>query len=187
MPRQSQEDSQRQILDAAFHLLMSEGLPAFTLDAVAKRAGLSKAGVLHHFPDKDRLAAAMMLREIERFAARVNERAATDKSRRGRLARAYLHASLDLARETGHACFARFYEIAWSMPAVLHVVKPVLIRHCEQWYAAEGADPVDTRIAIHAIDGCMMDIAMGLSQIDDPLVQATIERLEALTRKGACA
>jgi AcrR family transcriptional regulator len=187
MPRKSTEDSRQHILDAAFHLLMTDGLPAFTLDALAKRVGLSKAGVLHHFPDKDAVAAAMMLREVERFNQRIQAFTQADKARRGRFVRAYLRASIELARATDHACFARFYEIAWSMPAVLAAVQPVLLKLCHEWYGRDGADPVDTRVVIHAIDGCMLDIAMGLSQLDDPIVQATLTRLDALSRKGACA
>lgn len=47
------------ILDAYADLLAVEGERYATLDAVAGKAGVSKGGLLYHFPSKDRLAAAL--------------------------------------------------------------------------------------------------------------------------------
>jgi AcrR family transcriptional regulator len=47
------------ILDAYADLLAVEGERYATVDAVAARAGVSKGGLLYHFPSKDRLAAAL--------------------------------------------------------------------------------------------------------------------------------
>lgn len=47
------------ILDAYQDLLAVEGERYATVDAVATRAGVSKGGVLYHFPSKDRLAEAL--------------------------------------------------------------------------------------------------------------------------------
>ena len=44
------------ILDACEELLLTEGDRAATLDAVAARAGVSKGGLIYHFPSKDLLA-----------------------------------------------------------------------------------------------------------------------------------
>lgn len=44
------------ILDAYEDLLAVEGERFATLDSVAARAGVSKGGLLYHFPSKDRLA-----------------------------------------------------------------------------------------------------------------------------------
>lgn len=47
------------ILDAYQDLLAVEGERYATVDAVATKAGVSKGGVLYHFPSKDRLAEAL--------------------------------------------------------------------------------------------------------------------------------
>lgn len=47
--------NRQQILDAAMQLTSEVGLDSLTLDIVAKRANLSKGGLLHHFPKKDAL------------------------------------------------------------------------------------------------------------------------------------
>ena len=51
--------SRDRILDAYEDLLAVEGERFATLDAVAARAGVSKGGLLYHFPSKDRLAEAL--------------------------------------------------------------------------------------------------------------------------------
>lgn len=46
------------ILDATLALVKEIGAPAVTLDAVAERAGVSKGGLLYHFPFKEELLTA---------------------------------------------------------------------------------------------------------------------------------
>jgi AcrR family transcriptional regulator len=50
------------VLDSFEELLIGVGERAATLDAVAKRAGVSKGGLLYHFPNKEALIAAMLER-----------------------------------------------------------------------------------------------------------------------------
>ena len=47
--RRSPEEARAEILDAAEHLLIEEGLSALTLQRVASEVGISHPGVLHHF------------------------------------------------------------------------------------------------------------------------------------------
>ncbi|AND16081.1 TetR/AcrR family transcriptional regulator [Rathayibacter tritici] len=50
------------VLDAFEQLLIEQGERAATLDAVARRAGVSKGGLLYHFPSKDALVDGLLLR-----------------------------------------------------------------------------------------------------------------------------
>jgi AcrR family transcriptional regulator len=59
------------VLDAAEIILIESGVQHFTLEAVAKRAGISKGGLLYIFPTKDQLILAMLDREVSRFSAEV--------------------------------------------------------------------------------------------------------------------
>jgi len=52
------------LLDAAETLACSVGAANLTLDAVAHSAGVSKGGLLYHFPSKDALLAAMLERHL---------------------------------------------------------------------------------------------------------------------------
>ncbi|MFG1854481.1 TetR/AcrR family transcriptional regulator [Actinomadura geliboluensis] len=55
------------LLDAAEAVLSEQGTQALTLIAVADRAGVSKGGLLYHFPTKEALVRAMVARVIEEF------------------------------------------------------------------------------------------------------------------------
>ncbi len=53
------------IIDAAMAIVREEGVARLTLDAAAKRAGVSKGGVLYHFKSKDDLIRGMVQRLID--------------------------------------------------------------------------------------------------------------------------
>ncbi|MGB3484249.1 MAG: TetR/AcrR family transcriptional regulator [Mycobacterium sp.] len=65
--------SRDRILDAYEDLLAVEGERYATLDAVAARAGVSKGGLLYHFPSKDRLAEALCDRLVTLAAQDVEQ------------------------------------------------------------------------------------------------------------------
>lgn len=52
--------AREKVLDAYCALLHSEGERAATMDAVAARAGVSKGGLLYHFPSKEALGKAVL-------------------------------------------------------------------------------------------------------------------------------
>lgn len=53
------------IIDAAEAVVVEAGASHMTLDAVAAKAGVSKGGLLHHFPNKVALLVAMVERQIK--------------------------------------------------------------------------------------------------------------------------
>ena len=65
--RRRPEEARAEILDAAEHLLVTEGLGSLTLQRVAKKVGISHPGVLHHFRSTDRLAQALHERGSRRI------------------------------------------------------------------------------------------------------------------------
>ena len=56
------------VLDAFESLLIEEGERAATLDAVAKLAGVSKGGLLYHFPNKEAMI-SVLLERLDRLLA----------------------------------------------------------------------------------------------------------------------
>ena len=59
--------TRRRILDAAQDLARSTGPGNLSLDAVAAQAGISKGGLLYHFPSKNRLMEALVEDHLNRF------------------------------------------------------------------------------------------------------------------------
>ncbi|MFO6445935.1 TetR/AcrR family transcriptional regulator [Erythrobacter sp. NE805] len=65
--RQAPGERREAVLDAAETLVLETGAAHLTMDAVALRAGVSKGGVLHHFPTKRDLIGAMLDRLLAVF------------------------------------------------------------------------------------------------------------------------
>jgi AcrR family transcriptional regulator len=66
--RQPADQRARSIVDAAFGLFAARGFRGTSITAVAAEVGLTDAGVLHHFPTKQALLAAVLERStLERL------------------------------------------------------------------------------------------------------------------------
>jgi AcrR family transcriptional regulator len=64
------------LLDAAERVVVESGATHLTLDAVAKSAGVSKGGLLYHFPSKEALLEGMLARHFRDVDAQVAARLA---------------------------------------------------------------------------------------------------------------
>jgi TetR/AcrR family transcriptional regulator, regulator of autoinduction and epiphytic fitness len=71
--RQVREDA---ILGAVNQLLADKGFDLMTVDEVAAEAGIAKASLYKHFPSKEALAAAALVRLLERTVAVLDVQAA---------------------------------------------------------------------------------------------------------------
>ena len=80
-----------EILDAALEVLRHGD--ALTLDAVARHAGLTKPGLVHHFATKEGLTVAVVDRVIDLWEAELRERVSDESDEVERL-RAYVEFSL---------------------------------------------------------------------------------------------
>lgn len=59
--------TKQEILDGALNLLRVEGGGSITLDATAREAGLTKPGLMYHFPTKEALMLAVVDHVAERW------------------------------------------------------------------------------------------------------------------------
>jgi AcrR family transcriptional regulator len=75
------QPARERLLDAAERAVLETGAGHLTLDAVAKFAGVSKGGLLHHFPSKDSLLEAMLERYLNDVEAQVATRCARGKGK----------------------------------------------------------------------------------------------------------
>jgi AcrR family transcriptional regulator len=65
-PGSALPDARTRVLDAAEAIVLARGVPALTLDAAAKLAGVSKGGLLYHFASKEALVRGLVDRiEVE--------------------------------------------------------------------------------------------------------------------------
>src|SRR5438128_12352209 len=55
MPRARSESAHLKVLEAAIELVAAHGVDATSMDAIARRSGVSKATIYKHWKDKDAL------------------------------------------------------------------------------------------------------------------------------------
>lgn len=86
-------DTRRRLLEAAGDIARDAGAASLSLDAVAARAGVSKGGLLYHFPSRHALLAALVADKMTTMRRFVEDRAPGALSGEGNAidgARAYL-------------------------------------------------------------------------------------------------
>lgn len=69
------------IVSAVNRLLAEKGFDAMTVDEVAADVGIAKASLYKHFPSKEELAAAAMVRVLDRALAFIDQEAAREDVR----------------------------------------------------------------------------------------------------------
>ena len=87
--------TRQKLLRAAIEQIRTSGITGLTLDAVAKEAGVSKGGLLHHFPSKDALVNGLIRQFFANFEERVRAYYERDEESKGRWTRAYVQATFD--------------------------------------------------------------------------------------------
>lgn len=88
--KKAPEEIRRQVLVATEGLALESGPESITLEAVARRAGVSKGGLQYHFPSREALFNALLDATWERFRKRLEEEVDADPEPTGRFTRAYL-------------------------------------------------------------------------------------------------
>lgn len=79
---------QSRLLSAVEDILISEGLNGLTLEAVAKKADVSKGGLLYHFKSKDDLIEGILARMVREWNLQLEFHWQAAKPGPGRMARA---------------------------------------------------------------------------------------------------
>jgi AcrR family transcriptional regulator len=178
------EDTRARILDAAENVVLRDGVAHLTLDATAAEAGLSKGGVLYHFPSRDALVAGMVTRLIDGFNDDLAARQADDRGP-GAFTRAYVEASFaplpggSDAREIrlGAALIAA----AAAEPALLQPLQDDFAR-MQELVEDDGIDPARATLVRLAADGLWLADLFGLAPLDAALRAQVVAELEVLCR-----
>jgi AcrR family transcriptional regulator len=170
------------MLDSAEVVVVRQGIANLTLDAVAAEAGLSKGGLLHHFPNKDRLIEAMVTRAAENQRDYYRDAFARATEGPGRMARGVLANCLtdaecwtDQLRRSSAAVFAALAH----KPALIEPMRAVyseLYRRLEE----DGLPPGVGEAVVAASDGLWLNSVLGLVPVDQALMTRVRLALETL-------
>ena len=170
--------TKKKILQAAALVVKEKGASQLTLEAVAKQAGVSKGGLLYHYPNKSALLTAMVAHLNENF-----EKAIEEQVREGM---SWLEAYIVLSFDPQHS---QIKESAGMLAAVandLSLLEPlakryrVLHKHLE----ANVSDPDLATIARLAADGLWLTELFKVSPLTDKRRSQILTALLTLIKKN---
>ncbi len=165
------------IIHAAVHVTTAAGINQLTLEAVAAQAGVSKGGLLYHFPSKEALIEGMIDGYLTEFEARLAALEAADPHPDDGRAwlRAYIHATFDDIPQEG--------EMAAGLLAAIAVKQELMTTiqsKYDDWQArilASMNDPAQAVIIRLALDGLWASDLMGLAPLNADLRAAVLQKL----------
>lgn len=177
------EHVKAKILESAGRIIASEGVDMITLDRVAREAGASKGGLLHHFPSRRALVDALFAEIFLRWDKEIARHMKDDPLEEGRFTRAYVLSSVvpfDGQFDT---------RIIGALALAMHVDEN-LRRQWNDWLEAylgrEGGNEqaVERRIARAAANGLWLAGHIGTAVTPLPEREEMVRVLLAMTRAG---
>jgi AcrR family transcriptional regulator len=177
--KKSSSTTRGAILSAAANIVMEQGAAQLTLDAVAKKAGVSKGGVLYHFPSKDALVQGMVEQLVQGLTGRIRSEYEQDDfgTNRGRWLRALTKANFA----------AQDQALSAALTAAV-LLNPKLLEPNRRAYEArqslieqDGVDIVWANIIRLVGDGIWFSELMGFAPPQEPLKTQIKNRLLSLT------
>lgn len=188
-----QSNTRQQILQAVNQLVLAEGVNHLTLEAVAKKAGVSKGGLLYHFPSKEALIKGLIEHLNGQFDSEVARRLAEEEPGQpeaaGRWLRAFVRATFEAVKgsQPGSQLSSQPLAGNWmgSNAAILTAIAtdPQLLEPFRKTFAAyqrqaeqDGIDPALATVIRLAADGLWLAELLGLAPPGDKL-RGEVERL----------
>ncbi|BDI29997.1 TetR family transcriptional regulator [Capsulimonas corticalis] len=169
------------LLQAAARIVRRDGVSKLTQDALAEEAGVSKGGVLYHFPSKYALIAALAEERIARFEGRIEGFSSEDGQEDGRWTRAYAQASAE-PQEDGDPSVGLMAAAA-SDPAVMERIRA----RFGEWQSRAEADGIDDATATLlrlAADGLWLTEMLGLASPKGELRERVVARMLELAQSA---
>jgi AcrR family transcriptional regulator len=178
MPRRASDAADR-ALAAALTIVCRDGASALTMDGVAKEAGMSKGGVLHHFGTKDALVGELVMTMVNSFETTLEEKADEDPEPVGRYVRAFLAAMEEpTITEVGRGLLAA---VALN-PALIDPLRELFLR-CQKRFARDGLDPVTAYQCVLVADALWYQAIFDLPPPPQEVLDELRARLIASTHR----
>lgn len=169
--------ARKPILLAAGRVIAEMGARHLTLDAVAREAGVSKGGLLYHFPNKEALLAAM----VQAYCERLDEAAPVESIKDSlELLRALI--SHRIATRSAHK---RDMRTAHGMLAAVaerpSLIEPLAAYHRRLWDRVKaGPQPETAILSWLALEGLLFLEVFNTSPFDEAEREQLIGRILAL-------
>jgi AcrR family transcriptional regulator len=181
MSKKTPIETREKLVQAAAQLVVSKGINRVTLEQVALEAGVSKGGLLHHFPTKQALLSGLMEQVGRVFKARLEKYMGLETSNQpGRLARAYIRASFEYEADELQLTNA-IAKVVSEFPELLLELQEEFAQ-LDQEMQSDGLPAARAIVIRLACDGLWFSELIGMSSLEEPLRSQMLEELIALTR-----
>lgn len=171
--------TREKLLQAAGIVVQEKGVSQLTLDSVAKQAGVSKGGLLYHFPNKEALIRAMVDYLMQLNTHTLLDHKPLHSLEKGRFVRAFLETTevSPEQRELSAGLIAAFV----TNPELLQTVR----EHYQYWQErveTDGIDPAVATVVRLASDGLFFADLFQLAPPSGDLRRQVFQLLEKMTR-----
>lgn len=158
-------NSREKIVDAAEKVVIEVGAAHMTLDAVAEKAGVSKGGLLYHFPNKEALLKAMLERRMQRFEEAQEKKCRELRNGPTREIKAYILSALGRDRNTDRIGASLLAAIAHN-PKLLDPAREDYRKRLDKLLPA-GLGFERAAIIVLAVDGLRLLELLSLSPFNE--------------------
>jgi AcrR family transcriptional regulator len=166
------------ILRSANKVILDKGADALTLEAVAEEAGISKGGLLYHFPSKKNLIQGM----IESMIAKVDSALEEELVKSGgNYLEAYIRASFKTETEPDQISYALFAAIS-NDPELIKPLQARFFKMQDEISAAAPSEEIGTIIRL-ALDGLWISDLFGFAPPSSELRAKMLYTLLEITKK----
>jgi AcrR family transcriptional regulator len=179
--KRSRSMTRESLLNAAGEVVLRSGTDALTLDAVAKEAGVSKGGLLYHFPNKDALLTSMVANLLDQFEQLMEIELIREANlnAKGAWLRAYIRAG-DIFDRQNTAIQTGLLAAVAKDSKLLRPYQEASIRWHQQASNC-GVAPLKVGIILLAADGLSWNQLLGITCISDEERSQLIEELIRMT------
>ena len=182
-PHTSAGPARDRVLEAAERLVAEVGAARLTLDAVAQGAGVSKGGLLYHFPSKESLLNALAHRYAESMEQCITAaKANLPEAGKSRELQAAILGMLGTDPRS-RALSAVLLATATNEPALLDVIRQCVAQYTQE---LEGTCSNFTRAAVVtlAVDGLKMREALRISPFTDRQREEIVQELLSMAEQS---
>lgn len=170
--------TRHRILEAAAEIARDAGPGNLSLDAVAAKAGVSKGGLLYHFPNKASLMEGVVEMFVETFGETLAERAAPRKDEPNSLAETYLDLFIedhDCRKPPPSGLLAALAENPEFLKPAGRFERDLLDR-----MKLNASDPAMALLVFLAVQGVRSASLLNLDILTDEEVDLLVAKLKAL-------
>ena len=167
------------ICEAAICIASRDGLLAMTLENVAREAGITKGGVMYHFPSKDELIRGVLEHFSQQCETMLMRRVIDDPEPRMRWARCMLDCLFPQSpaesrpSDVGTDVLARFFVAtlagAVTSPGAMQPLRELATRMRNRCLS-DPRDGMEQLLVWLTIDGLLLWQFMGLIGPEDPMI-----------------